>query len=144
MFMDEEAKDESTHLLLTAKLNALQVIGPTQKHKILAPVTMWKFIANTWLDVKAIDVSRRQAKVRDSAGNVDIIMKLEAAEAKLQELQSSVAILGKEAGAAMAAVEGQQQRLTLQRLLAMTHRQREDAMEFYSFLVCTLIGFLLI
>ena len=46
-------------------------------------------------------------------------MKLEAAEAKLQELQSNVAILGKEAGAAMAAVEGQQQRLTLQRLLVM-------------------------
>lgn len=46
-------------------------------------------------------------------------MKLEAAEAKLQELQSSVAILGKEASAAMAAVEGQQQRLTLQRLLVM-------------------------
>ncbi|XP_048444115.1 SH3 domain-containing protein 2-like [Pyrus x bretschneideri] len=47
-------------------------------------------------------------------------MKLEAAEAKLQELQSSVAILGKEASATMAAVEGQQQRLTLQRLLAMS------------------------
>lgn len=46
-------------------------------------------------------------------------MKLEAAEAKLEELKSNVAILGKEAGAAMAAVEGQQQRLTLQRLLAM-------------------------
>lgn len=46
-------------------------------------------------------------------------MKLEAAEAKLQELKANVAILGKEAAAAMAAVEGQQQRLTLQRLLAM-------------------------
>ncbi|KAM1343457.1 hypothetical protein EV1_007685 [Malus domestica] len=51
-------------------------------------------------ELKAIDVSRRQAKVRDSAGNADIIMKLETAEAKLQELQSSVAILGKEVGAA--------------------------------------------
>ncbi|KAM1775711.1 hypothetical protein ACFX11_042607 [Malus domestica] len=51
-------------------------------------------------------------------------MKLEAAEAELQELQSSVAILGKEASAAMAAVEGQQQRLTLQRLLAMVEAER--------------------
>ena len=46
-------------------------------------------------------------------------MKLEAAEAKLQELKSNMAILGKEAAAAMAAVEAQQQRLTLQRLIAM-------------------------
>lgn len=46
-------------------------------------------------------------------------MKLEAAEAKLQDLKSNMAVLGKEAAAAMAAVEAQQQRLTLQRLLAM-------------------------
>lgn len=46
-------------------------------------------------------------------------MKLEAAEAKLHDLKSNVATLGKEAAAAMAAVEAQQQRLTLQRLIAM-------------------------
>lgn len=46
-------------------------------------------------------------------------MKLEAAEAKLQDLKANMAILGKEAAAAMAAVEAQQQRLTLQRLIAM-------------------------
>ena len=46
-------------------------------------------------------------------------MKLEAAESKLQDLKSNVGILGKEAAAAMAAVETQQQRLTLQRLIAM-------------------------
>ena len=45
--------------------------------------------------------------------------KLEAAESKLQDLKSNVATLGKEAAAAMAAVEAQQQRLTLQRLIAM-------------------------
>lgn len=45
--------------------------------------------------------------------------KLEAAEAKLQDLKSNVATLGKEAASAMAAVEAQQQRLTLQRLIAM-------------------------
>lgn len=46
-------------------------------------------------------------------------MKLEAAEAKLQDLKSNMGMLGKEAAAAMAAVESQQQRLTLQRLIAM-------------------------
>lgn len=46
-------------------------------------------------------------------------MKLEAAESKLQDLKSNMGILGKEAASAMAAVEVQQQRLTLQRLLAM-------------------------
>lgn len=46
-------------------------------------------------------------------------LKLEAFESKLQDLKSNVATLGKEAAAAMAAVEAQQQRLTLQRLIAM-------------------------
>lgn len=68
---------------------------------------------------QATDVSRRQAKLRESSASSDFMLRLEAAEGKLQELKSNVATLGKEAGAAMAAVEGQQQRLTLQRLLAM-------------------------
>uniref|UniRef100_A0A6N2LQV9 SH3 domain-containing protein n=1 Tax=Salix viminalis TaxID=40686 RepID=A0A6N2LQV9_SALVM len=52
-------------------------------------------------------------------GNSELAMKLESAETKLQDLKSNMAILGKEAAAAMAAVEAQQQRLTLQRLIAM-------------------------
>lgn len=48
-----------------------------------------------------------------------MVFKLEAAETKLQDLKSNVATLGKEAAAAMAAVEAQQQRLTLQRLITM-------------------------
>lgn len=58
-------------------------------------------------------------KAREGPGNIDHISRLEAAEAKLQELKSSMVTLGKEATAAMAAVEAQQQRLTLQRLIAM-------------------------
>ena len=58
-------------------------------------------------------------RARETPGNSDNISKLEAAEAKLQELKSNMAVLGKEASAAMAAVEAQQQRLTLQRLIAM-------------------------
>lgn len=41
---------------------------------------------------------------------------------KLNELKSNMVTLGKEATAAMAAVERQQQRLTLQRLTAMVMR----------------------
>ncbi|EXB88560.1 Rho guanine nucleotide exchange factor 6 [Morus notabilis] len=80
-------------------------------------------------EAQAIDVSRRQAKLRESTGSAEFIIKLEAAEGKLQELKSNVATLGKEAAAAMASVEGQQQRLTLQRLLAMmlSERRRIEA-----------------
>lgn len=68
---------------------------------------------------QAIEVSKRQAKVREASGNPDVVMKLDAAESKLHDLKSNMGILGKEAAAAMAAVEAQQQRLTLQRLIAM-------------------------
>ena len=48
-----------------------------------------------------------------------MVSKLEAAEYKLEELKSNMVGLGKEAIAAMSAVEAQQQRLTLQRLIAL-------------------------
>jgi len=53
-----------------------------------------------------------------------MISKLEAAEYKLEEMKSSVVGLGKEAIAAMSAVETQQQRLTLQRLIALVEAER--------------------
>ncbi|PRQ27137.1 putative SH3 domain-containing protein [Rosa chinensis] len=107
-----------------------QVAEPLRAMVVGAPLEDARHLAQRYsrmrqeAEAQAIDVSRRQVKVRESAGNVDIIMKLEAAEAKLQELKSNVAILGKEAAAAMAAVEGQQQRLTLQRLIAMVEAER--------------------
>lgn len=58
-------------------------------------------------------------RAREAPGNSDLVLKCEAAESKLQELKSNMSILGKEAAAAMAAVEAQQQRLTLQRLISM-------------------------
>ncbi|KAI3432036.1 uncharacterized protein J3R85_007702 [Psidium guajava] len=75
-------------------------------------------------EAQVIDVSRRQARVRESMGNPEIVMKLEAAEAKLQELKTNMATLGKEATAAMTAVDGQQQKMTLQRLVAMVESER--------------------
>ncbi|KAM1088281.1 hypothetical protein FF1_016223 [Malus domestica] len=115
---------------LLLKALGTQVAKPLRAMVMGAPLGDARHLAQRYArmrqdaEAQAIDVSRRQAKVRESAGNADIIVKLEAAEAKLQELQSNVAILGKEAGAAMAAVEGQQQRLTLQRLLVMVEAER--------------------
>ena len=71
--------------------------------------------------LQAIEVSKRQMKLRETSGNGDMISRLEAAESKLQELKSNMGTLGKEAVAAMTAVEAQQQRLTLQRLIAMVY-----------------------
>lgn len=59
-----------------------------------------------------------------------------ASETKLQDLKSNMGILGKEAAAAMSAVEAQQQRLTLQRLIAMV---MQSALLFnQSFCACIL------
>ena len=60
-------------------------------------------------------------KLREASGNSDMVARLEATELKLQELKSNMGVLGKEAVAAMTAVEAQQQRLTLQRLIALVH-----------------------
>nr|CAD1821420.1 unnamed protein product [Ananas comosus var. bracteatus] len=80
-------------------------------------------------EAQAIEVSKRQIKGREDAGNIDNNLKLEAAESKLQDLKSNMTVLGKEAIVAMTAVEAQQQRLTLQRLIAMmvSERQRIEA-----------------
>lgn len=75
-------------------------------------------------EAQVIEVARRQAKVRESNGNPDNLSKFEAAQARLQELKSNMTILGKEAVATMSAVEAQQQRLTLQRLITMVEAEK--------------------
>ncbi|KAL7617097.1 SH3 domain-containing protein 2 [Lactuca sativa] len=75
-------------------------------------------------EAQVIEVARRQAKVRESSGNVDNLSKFEAAQARLQELKSNMTVLGKEAVATMSAVEAQQQRLTLQRLISMVEAEK--------------------
>jgi hypothetical protein len=69
-------------------------------------------------DAQATEVGRRQLRNKEIGGNADNTLKLQAAEQKMGELASAMAVLGKEAAAAMTAVEAQQ-RLTLQRLIAM-------------------------
>lgn len=68
---------------------------------------------------RLLRLGRRQLEQREAGANPDNTVKLQVAEAKMGELASAMAVLGKEAAAAMTAVEAQQQRLTLQRLIAM-------------------------
>ncbi|KAF8377883.1 hypothetical protein HHK36_031271 [Tetracentron sinense] len=102
-----------------------QVAEPLRAMVMGAPLEDARHLAQRYdrmrqeAEAQVIEVSRRQVKVRESTGNGDNALKLEAAEAKLQELKSNMAILGKEAATAMTAVEAQQQKLTLQRLIAM-------------------------
>ncbi|KAG2703283.1 hypothetical protein I3760_06G131500 [Carya illinoinensis] len=107
-----------------------QVAEPLRAMVMGAPLEDARHLAQRYdrmrqeAEAQAIEVLKRQGKVRETPGNCENVMKLEAAEAKLQDLKSDMAILGKEAAAAMAAVEAQQQRLTLQRLIAMVEAER--------------------
>lgn len=58
-------------------------------------------------------------KSKEAGTNDDSAVKLKHAEIKLTELQATLSALGKEATAAMLAVEAQQQKVTYERLLAM-------------------------
>ncbi|XP_073396535.1 SH3 domain-containing protein 2 [Physcomitrium patens] len=71
---------------------------------------------------QALDVGRKQVKSKE--GNPEQDQKLQVAEQKMGELLSAMAILGKEAAAAMTSVEAQQQRQTLQRLISMVQAER--------------------
>ncbi|MCO5581637.1 hypothetical protein L7F22_035526 [Adiantum nelumboides] len=75
-------------------------------------------------EVQSLEVGKRQGRLRESGPGVENAMKLQIAEAKLQELTSSMAVLGKEAAAALSAVETQQQRLTLHRLITLVENER--------------------
>ena len=59
------------------------------------------------------------------------IARLHVAEAKMHELKANMAVLGKEASAALAAVEAQQQRLSFQRLVAMVSSLRAQDCKIY-------------
>ncbi|KAI5673206.1 hypothetical protein M9H77_13570 [Catharanthus roseus] len=107
-----------------------QVAEPLRAMVMGAPLEDARHLAQRYdrmrqeAEAQAVEVSRRQAKVREGTGNPELLLKLEAAEAKLVDMKSNVATLGKEAAAAMAAVEAQQQRLTVQRLIAMVESER--------------------
>ncbi|KAG0447226.1 hypothetical protein HPP92_028411 [Vanilla planifolia] len=65
-----------------------------------------------------------QGKGKGGPGNIDNASRLEAAETKLEDMKSNMKVLGKEAATAMLSVEVQQQKQTLQRLIAMIEAER--------------------
>ncbi|XP_068468828.1 SH3 domain-containing protein 2-like isoform X1 [Phaseolus vulgaris] len=107
-----------------------QVAEPLRAMVVGAPLEDARHLAQRYdrirqeAEAQAIEVSKRQAKVREMPPSAENSMKLEAAEGKLQDLKTNMTTLGKEAAAALAAVEAQQQRLTLQRLIAMVEAER--------------------
>ncbi|GJM91213.1 hypothetical protein PR202_ga07569 [Eleusine coracana subsp. coracana] len=107
-----------------------QVAEPLRAMVMGAPLEDARHLAQRYdrmrqeAEAQAIEVSKRQMKLREASGNSDMISRLEASESKLQELKSNMGVLGKEAVAAMTAVEAQQQRLTLQRLIALVESER--------------------
>ncbi|KAD4981914.1 hypothetical protein E3N88_18585 [Mikania micrantha] len=102
-----------------------QVAEPLRAMVIGAPLEDARHLAQRYdrmrqeAEAQAVEVSKKQARAREGVVNPEMIMKLEAAESKLQDLKSNMAILGREAASAMAAVEAQQQKMTLQRLISM-------------------------
>lgn len=111
------------------KLLFSQVLDPLRAMIIGAPLEDARHLAQRYsrmrqeAETQATEVSRRQARVRESP-IPENVAKLHAAEARMHELKANMAVLGKEASAALAAVEAQQQRLTFQRLVSMVEGEK--------------------
>lgn len=73
-------------------------------------------------DNQACEVNRRKSK--DASSNPDHVVKLQAAEQKLDEITSAMDSMGQNATSAMSVVESQQQITTLQKMLAMIDAER--------------------
>ncbi|XP_047332079.1 SH3 domain-containing protein 2-like [Impatiens glandulifera] len=107
-----------------------QVAEPLRAMVVGAPLEDARHLAQRYdrmrqeAEAQAIEVSRRQTRMREAMENPELALKLEAAETKLHDLKSNTATLGKEASVAMIAVEAQQQRLTVQRLISMVEAER--------------------
>ncbi|XP_057494274.1 SH3 domain-containing protein 3-like [Actinidia eriantha] len=106
-----------------------QIIEPLRAMATGSPLEDARHLAQRYsrmrqeAEIQAAEVSRRQARVRETP-IPENVAKLHAAESKMQELKANMAVLGKEAAAALAAVESQQQRLTFQRLVALVEGEK--------------------
>ncbi|KAL5550789.1 hypothetical protein UlMin_000965 [Ulmus minor] len=76
------------------------------------------------LEAQVAEVLRRRSKLGGSSISEESSIKLQTAEARLNELKSSVMALGREATAAMLSVEEQQQEMTFQTLRTMVDAER--------------------
>ncbi|CAG7883801.1 unnamed protein product [Brassica rapa] len=111
------------------KLLSSQVLDPLRAMVAGSPLEDARHLAQRYsrmrqeAETHAAEVSRRQVRVKE-APIPENVAKLQLAEAKMQELKANMAVLGKEATAALAAVESQQHRLTFQRLVAMVEGEK--------------------
>ncbi|KDP21190.1 hypothetical protein JCGZ_21661 [Jatropha curcas] len=119
----EKEQEELNQTLLS------QVLDPLRAMITGAPLEDARHLAQRYsrmrqeAETQAAEVSRRRARIRETP-IPENTAKLHAAEARMQELKANMAVLGKEAAAALAAVEAQQQRLTFQRLVAMVEGEK--------------------
>lgn len=117
----EKERDTMNRVLNT------QVVDPLRAMVMGAPLEDARHLTQRYdrlrqeAEAQVIDVNKRKSS---AGGNPDNMMKLQASEQKLGELSSAMAVLGKEAASAMMAVESQQQRLTLQRMIALVDAER--------------------
>ncbi|XP_050231005.1 SH3 domain-containing protein 3 [Mercurialis annua] len=122
----KHAEKEQEELI---RLVSTQVLDPLRSMIMGTPLEDARHLAQRYsrmrqeAETQAAEVSRRRARVRE-APIPENVAKLQAAEAKIQELKANMAVLGKEAAAALAAVEAQQQRLSFQRLVAMVEGEK--------------------
>uniref|UniRef100_A0ACD5TX79 Uncharacterized protein n=1 Tax=Avena sativa TaxID=4498 RepID=A0ACD5TX79_AVESA len=106
-----------------------QVFEPLREMIMSAPLEDARLLTYRYqrirqdMESQIADVMRKQLKSKESSGNADSV-KLQHAESKLSELRTTLAALGREATAAMEAVEAQQQQVTFDRLLAMVDAER--------------------
>ncbi|GER42757.1 SH3 domain-containing protein [Striga asiatica] len=130
----EKEQEDFNRLLFT------QVLEPLRAMITGTPLEDARHLAQRYsrmrqeAEAQASEIVRRQARVRESP-IPENVAKLHAAETRIQELKANMAVLGKEAAAALASVESQQQRLTFQRLVAMVEGERT-----YHERVATILG----
>ncbi|KAG8074385.1 hypothetical protein GUJ93_ZPchr0006g43297 [Zizania palustris] len=107
-----------------------QVFEPLREMIMSAPLEDARLLTYRYqrirqdMESQIADVMRKQLKSKESSGNADNSVKLQHAESKLSELRTTLSALGREATAAMEAVEVHQQQVTFDRLLAMVDAER--------------------
>nr|XP_010933056.1 SH3 domain-containing protein 2 isoform X2 [Elaeis guineensis] len=126
----------TSHILMEKErenlLNTLgdQVFEPLRAMIIGAPLEDARLLTYRYerirqdVESQTAEAIRRQLKSREVGASADSAAKLQSAESKLSELKATLSALGREATAAMMAVEAQQQQITFQQLLAMVDAER--------------------
>ncbi|GAB2287614.1 SH3 domain-containing protein 3 [Dionaea muscipula] len=119
----EKEQEDLNRLLIS------QILDPMRSMITGAPLEDARHLAQRYsqmrqeAETQAAEVSRRQARVKEAATHENVA-KLHAAEARMQELKANMVVLGREAAAALASVESQQQRLTFQRLVSLVEAEK--------------------